>query len=356
METSFLIIVIAQVLGLISWILLLISYTKEDIDELLFLQIFVALFDVLSYLLLGADAGILICFIELVKTILYYKTDKDRIIFWIGVIGYFLIGLLTIDHWFACLPVLGSLIDSYGTSRDSKSANICSILSNLLWVAYDLIILSYIGAITDSVVIICNISVLVLGYSRLLRISKFRIIKCHYLSKKTVDDIYNLDLKNYGEDNIWDKNYQVNVYQKNPDSMFVIKYKNDFIGYINYLNLIPEEYEAIKRKRGVPNYYPLESIIPFKKNRKSYLLIESINIKPQYEKEETITLIDKKLKSFIKMKHNRKIYIHKILAFGFSNFEKDVYDTIGFQRIKEFDNQVILYEYDLDTIDNNVMR
>ena len=138
-------VIIAQILGLISWLLLLYSYTKEDIDELLYLQIFVAVFDVASYLLLGADAGMLICLVELIKTVLYYKTDKDRMIFWIGVVCYALIGMLTIDHWFACLPVLGSIIDSYGCSRDSKTANIASIISNALWVAYDIIILSFIG-------------------------------------------------------------------------------------------------------------------------------------------------------------------------------------------------------------------
>ena len=66
MDTTLIIIIIAQVLGLISWLLLLYSYTREDIDDLLYLQIFVAFFDVASYLLLGADAGMLICLIELI--------------------------------------------------------------------------------------------------------------------------------------------------------------------------------------------------------------------------------------------------------------------------------------------------
>ena len=195
MENITTVFVIAQGLGIISWLLLLYSYTKEDIDELLYIQIGVCVFDFLSYLLLGADAGILICLIELVKTVLYYKTDKDRLIFWISLVSYILIGLLTIDHWFAILPVLGSVIDSFGTSRDSKSANICSIISNILWTIYDLIILSYIGVVNDVIVIFWNIIVLWLGYYRLMRISKFRIIKDYHLTQKTLDAIYDLDLK-----------------------------------------------------------------------------------------------------------------------------------------------------------------
>ena len=350
MEPSFTIIVIAQILGLISWLLLLYSYTKEEINDLLFLQIFVAVFDVASYLLLGADAGMLICLVELIKTILYYKTDKDRLIFWIGLICYTLIGLLTIDHWFAILPVLGSIIDSYGTSKDSKSANIASIISNALWVAYDLIILSYIGALTDAIVIICNISVLVFGFSRVLRISKFRIIKYTYLTRKTIDEIYNLDLKNFGENNLWDKNYQMDIYRRNRDSMFIIKYKHNFVGYINYLNIIPEEYESLKRKRTMPELFDLDTIYPFRRNRKSYLIIESINIEKKYEREEAIVLIDKKFRSFLRLKHSRKIFIHGILGYGFTDFEKQVYECIGFNKVKDLEDNITLYELDEDSI------
>lgn len=350
MNTGLIILIVAQFLGLISWILLLYSYTKEDIDDLLFLQIFVAVFDVASYLLLGADAGMLICLVELIKTILYYKTDKDRLIFWIGVVFYALIGLLTIDHIYACLPVLGSLIDAYGTSRDSKSANVASIISNIMWVAYDLIILSYIGALTDFVVIVCNISVLFLGYSRLLRISKFRIVKCNYLNKRTIDKIYDLDLKNFGEDNLWDKKYQKNIYIRNSDSMFLIKYKYDFVGYINYLNIIPDEFEALKRKRTMPDLFNLNSIIEFKKNKKSYIVIESINIKQQYEKEQCQELIDKKIKSFIKLKRNRKIYIHGVLGYGLTDFEKQTFEYMGFNKVKELDDNITLYELDEEAI------
>lgn len=120
MEVGLIIFIIAQVFGIVSWLLLIYSYTKEDIDKLLFVQILVCLFDFISYLLLGADAGLLICLIELLKTIFYYKSNKDHIIFCFCLVAYLGVGILTIRHWFAILPVLGSIIDSFGTS-DRKS-------------------------------------------------------------------------------------------------------------------------------------------------------------------------------------------------------------------------------------------
>ena len=348
--TNQIIFITAQVLGIISWLILLYSYTKEDIDELLYYQILVAVFDVASYCLLGADAGLLICLVELIKTILYYKTTKDDLIFKISIILYTLIALLTLDHWYAILPVLGSIIDSYGTSKDSKLANICSIISNTLWTIYDIIILSYIGAMNDIVVILCNISVLALGYSRIMRISKFRIIKYNYLTKKTVDKIYDLDSKNFGENNTWNKDYQMNIYRKNKDSLYAIKYKNEFVGYINYLNITEEEYEKLKKCKTIPKTFDLNKITKFKSNRKTYILIETINTKNIYKKEETINLIIKKLNQFIKTKHRQKVYIHGILGYAFDKFEEDTYTAMNFTKLKTLDDNTTLYELENDKI------
>ena len=350
MDMATIIIIIAQVFGIISWLLLLYSYTREDIDELLFVQIGVCVFDVISYLMLGADAGLLICLVELIKTFLYYKTDKDKQIFIVSIFIYILIGLLTIRHWYACLPVLGSLIDSYGASRDSKMANVCSIVSNTLWTIYDILILSYIGAFNDIVVVLCNISVLFLGYSRLMHISKFRIVKYGYLTKKTIRRLHDLDVKTYGKEYAWEYDYQKAVYKKNEDSLFVIKYKHEIAGYLNYLNLIPEEYERLKNSRKMYDVIDLDKIIPFKANKKAYLLFESINVKKEYEKEQTIHLICRKIESFIKQKQRQRIYIHGILGFSLNEFEDDVYISLGFKKIKTIGERVTVYELDEDDI------
>lgn len=346
MSMGLVMFIIAQVFAVISMILLLYSYTREDIDELLYFQILVSVFEITSYFLLGADAGLLICLIELVKTYLYYKTDKDNIIFNISIVLYILVGLLVFKHWFAVLPVLGSIIDSYGTSRSSKAANICSILSNILWIVYDIIILSYVGALNDALVIACNILVLTTGYSKLMRISKFRIVKTRYLSKKARKEIYELDQKNYGENNLWDKEYQYRLFKKNKDSFFLIIYKHTVVGYINYFNVDYEEYERIKKIRKYSNYIDEDKIKPFIPNRKSYIVIESINIRSSYEKDETIKLISKRIKYFIKDKYRKRIYIHGILGIALTDFEKKVFDDAYFNKVKDLEDNITLYELD----------
>ncbi|MBR1417330.1 MAG: YgjV family protein [Bacilli bacterium] len=350
MDGNIITIIIAQIFGIISWILLLYSYTKKDINKLLFIQILVCIFDILSYFLLGADAGLLICIVELVKNILYYKTDKDDLIFKISIFVYLLIGLLTIKEWYASLPVIACILDSFGTSKNSKIANICSIISNSLWAVYDILILSYIGAINDIVVVICNISILLFGYSKLLNISNFRIIKNNRLNKNTLDNIYKLDYKNFGKENTWEKNYQMDVYKRNKDSFFYIKYDNRFSGYINYLNIIEEEYNYLKSLNKMPSKINLDNIIKFKKNKKAFILIETINIKKEYENSQTIDLICKKLINFIKTKYKQRIFINGIISFTVSDFEENIYKSLKFTKIKELDNNIKLYEITKENI------
>ena len=100
----------------------------------------------------------------------------------------------------------------------------------------------------------------------------------------------------------------------------------------------------------MPKLFELDNIIPFKRNRKSYLVIESINVKKEFEKDVTIVLISKKIRTFLKLKHNQKVFIHGVLGYGFTDFEKQVYESIGFNKYKELDNNVVLYELDSETI------
>lgn len=350
MNVGLIIFIIAQVLGIISWLLLIYSYTKEDIDKLLFIQILVCILDFASYLLLGADAGIYICLIELFKTILYYKSDKDKLIFNISMICYLFVGLLTFKQWYALLPVLASIVDSFGLSKNSKVANACSIVSNILWTIYDFLILSFVGAFNDIVVAICNVIILFRGYKVLMKISKFRINKANNITFKDIDRIFKLDEKNLGKDNTWNKDYQMSVYKKNKDSFYIIRYKNKMVGYINYLNLIPDEFEKLKRIRKYPDYLDESTIIPYKTNKKTYILIETINLKKEFEKIETIELINKKIKEFIKTKRRQRIYIHGIMGIAITDFEKEAYEKMIFKLVKKYKDNIYLYELPYEII------
>ena len=116
------------------------------------------------------------------------------------------------------------------------------------------------------------------------------------------------------------------------------------------MNIIEQEYVRFKRIRKLPNVIDLDKIIKFRVNRKNYLLIESINIKKEYEKDESIQLIYKKIKSFIIIKYRQRIYIHGIIFFATSDFEKKICEYMNFNKIKELEDNTYVYELDFNKI------
>lgn len=74
-----------QLLGLLAWLLLLISYYRKDTNRILLLQVIATILYCVHYLLLNAYSGLFICLVEVICDFLYYKTDKDELIYKISI-------------------------------------------------------------------------------------------------------------------------------------------------------------------------------------------------------------------------------------------------------------------------------
>ena len=89
---GYMLLIIGNIAGIIGWLFLIYSYYKEDINNIILIQIISSVFYCLNYLLLGAYAGLLICLFELIKEIVYYKTDLDDYVYLGSLIVSFIIG------------------------------------------------------------------------------------------------------------------------------------------------------------------------------------------------------------------------------------------------------------------------
>lgn len=340
--------ILAQVFAILGWIFLLLSYYREDIQKLLFIQIIAAIFDTASYALLGADAGLLICGFELVKAILYYKTDKDNLIFLVSLPVYAVVA------WFSCqeeglialLPILGSVIDGFSLTRNKTFATIGGIVSSILWVIYDIVILAYSAAITDSIMIISNIFVLILGYSYILHINKLHIVRCRYISRHIYNNIVSLDRDAFSEEYLWSFDQHKDFFEINSSAILLIKDKNKTIGYINYIVINEDKYNRIKRAQTY--YYNLNSadVTSLRKRRKNYILIESIAIKKAYESAKMKEFIAKRLRTEFRNKSKQGYHIYGIISAGVSDLEKSILSDIGFNHLKDYREKEELYELD----------
>ncbi|MBP5656126.1 YgjV family protein [Candidatus Saccharibacteria bacterium] len=338
--------ILAQIFAFLGWFFLLYSYYKEDIQKLLRIQILAAIFDTLSYVLLGGQAGALICGFELLKAVLYYKTDKDKLIFLFTLPIYGLIAWSSCqdEGLIALLPVLGSIIDGYVLTRNKTIATVGSIVASILWIIYDIVILAYSAALTDSILVISNIFVLFLGYSRILHIDKLHVIRCRYLSRHICSNIIALDRDIYSEEYLWSIDQQRDIFNVNPDSIMLIRDKKKTIGYLNYIVITEEKYNQIKRAYTYYGSLNTADVLQLRKRRKNYMLIESIVVEKSYESKKMMNFIQNRFRIYLRNKRKQGYNIHGILSVGVSDFEKDLLKASTFEHIKDYRNKEQLYE------------
>lgn len=349
-------LIISNIAGIIGWLLLILSYHKKDVNNILLIQIISSIFYCINYLLLGAWTGLIICFFELIKEHLYYKTDLDDYIFIASLFIYFIIGYLSFNGLYTLLPVIGSIIDSYALTKNKTITVIGAILSNILWVIYDLIIGAYTVAITDAILVFSNISILIIGYSRLIKSKDTIISKCTYLSNSLLDYIQKIDTDIYKENYTWTKEYQKNIYNKNKNSILILKNKNRLLGYINYLCITEKEYNGLKKSKNYIKKYNENEIINFNKRKYNYIIIESIAISSKYQNNNIKKLIENKLYRLLKKLYKNGYKVKGIISIPIDAFEKEIITDLKFNKIKEYDSSEILYELPKESIDKIIDR
>ena len=149
-----------QLLGFLAWLLLLFSYYRKDTNRILAFQIIATILYCVHYLLLEAYSGLIICLLEVVCDFLYYKTNKDDLIYKISIPFRILGGVVSYTALVDILPILASLIDGYSLTKKKNKVVFGAIISYILWVIYDIGVGSYSCAITDGIIVLSNLSIL----------------------------------------------------------------------------------------------------------------------------------------------------------------------------------------------------
>ena len=66
-----------------------------------------------------------------------------------------------IKTWIDILPILASLVDGYSLTKSKEFVIIGGIITYLIWVIYDLSVMSFTGAIFDGIIVISNIYIII---------------------------------------------------------------------------------------------------------------------------------------------------------------------------------------------------
>lgn len=141
--------IIAQIFGLISVIIGIISFQLKDMKKILICQLLCNAFMVLNYLFLGGISGAGIAFIAIVQSMVFYmynvQNKKTPLVITISFMMMFvLLSLLTYKSFVDILPCIAAVAFAVSlTQKEASGYRICMLINVLVWVGYDLSVMAY---------------------------------------------------------------------------------------------------------------------------------------------------------------------------------------------------------------------
>lgn len=147
-----------QLIGLLAFCILVLSFYKKDIKVNLVYQITANFIYAVHYFLLGGLSGAFISLIGVLRNILLIKIKNNKLIIPILCIPlYLLITILFYEKFYSIFPMLANIFYLYFLLKSNrKSLLIGSIINSIFWILYSLFISSYVTLITESIIIISN--------------------------------------------------------------------------------------------------------------------------------------------------------------------------------------------------------
>lgn len=159
--------ILAQILSFIAMVINMIAVQLKTKKQILLTIVISNLLFVISYLLLGAYVGALICGIVAIEIIINTildgkgkKTPKYIIILYL--IISILIGFLTFNSLIDLLPIIASILFLFTLVKSKEKYVRLLILGNLTsWIIYDFFVKAYLAGISDLFVISSTITAII---------------------------------------------------------------------------------------------------------------------------------------------------------------------------------------------------
>lgn len=148
----------AQFLGLIYALFLLLSLFGKNTKQILFMQTISFLFKTIHYYLLGGLSGFVTSFISMIRNLIFYRIKENYIISICFIFVYILIGIITFNTFFSLLPVIATIVYTIIINYNNpKYLRYGMFLTSITWLIYNIYINSYSGIFIQIVMIITNI-------------------------------------------------------------------------------------------------------------------------------------------------------------------------------------------------------
>lgn len=333
---------LAQISGVLAWILLFISYWKNGNNKLLYLQVASCLFFALNYFFLGAFSGLLVVIFEMIRDYLYTKVKNPNKAFLISSPFYIIISLFSFEGIISLFSVFASTLDAYALTKKNKKVVVLGIFTYILWLIYDIKYASYGTIIAETILIISNSIVLIKYNNAYFKSNKLLFARGLIINSKIIDTFASIDASNFDDNYNWSKS-KINKIMKNKKVEYVyIHDEENIIGYIQFINISNKKYNEILNNKEYTDIKTTE-IEKFKSKKDNIINIYTISIQLHYQNKKTIELTSNFIKEYLYRKNKAGYYIKNVIANGVSEFEQEVFNNLGFKKHDEEKNRHYVY-------------
>lgn len=162
--------ILSQIFIIINYVFLALSYYAKNRKAVLIINFISLIANVLSFVCLNAYSGIAMCLLALIRNIIFLLdekkngksdviTKKDIIILIVLYIIAIISAVFTYEGFFSLLSVFATMLYTYSVwQKKTIIYKLMGIPVGILWIFYNIYIMSIFGIILESILLICSIS------------------------------------------------------------------------------------------------------------------------------------------------------------------------------------------------------
>lgn len=150
--------ILSQILVIIYYLIYSYTFHLKDNNKILIFGVIATIISSISYILLNAYTGMAMCFIAIIRNLLF-KTDKKSTFYLLFILILTVVAsIFTFDSYFCLFNIVATLIYTYAIwQTNTKIYKLLGIIVNGLMIIYDVYIQSILGVILISVAFISSL-------------------------------------------------------------------------------------------------------------------------------------------------------------------------------------------------------
>lgn len=160
--------ILSQVFTIIMYGLLAITYYAKDRKKVLIINFLSLVANAIAYILLNAWTGLAMCIVALIRNIIFLVDEKkngkretinknDVVILIILYVISIISAIFTYDGFLSLLSVFATALYTFSVWQKKTSIyKLLGIPIGVLWVSYNIYIMSIFGVILETILLVCS--------------------------------------------------------------------------------------------------------------------------------------------------------------------------------------------------------